>query len=312
MPFGGQPRERVTGTGLACRLVVAARLRRRRRGRARASSARCSSRSSRPRCCWTTPDGLRAALAGARSTAVDAAALVAALADAAVEAAYQADRALSRTAAGSPDRGPGPRGQHRRRRALHRAVDHLQRPPTAGAWRSAASSRSRPMTRRWPTSTSSWSAGRRRGPGRGRRRPPLRPGHPRGRRVHDHQPGRARRGQRGERALIAAAAEGRVRREALGTSAPLAPGLRAAGQALLGAVIVESLLGLRQVLLGLGLGLLALGLLDGLLRLGQLVELGRARARAAEGRRDLVVGITAWDRASIAWHSASAGGGPAR
>jgi hypothetical protein len=99
MPFGGQPRARVTGTGLACRLVVAARLH---QPEAEFSVFRALQLAQ-----FTTTallderDGLREALAPLAGQ-VDAEALIAALDDAAVEAAYQEDRAHARTAEGRP------------------------------------------------------------------------------------------------------------------------------------------------------------------------------------------------------------------
>ncbi|MDX6702319.1 MAG: hypothetical protein QOF26_2545 [Baekduia sp.] len=104
MPFGGQPRERVTGTGLACRLVVAARLLQ--------PGAEFDVFRALQLAQFTStalldePGGLRAALAALNGT-VDADALVGALEDPAVEAAYQADRAESRSAAGSPTEAQG-------------------------------------------------------------------------------------------------------------------------------------------------------------------------------------------------------------
>jgi protein-disulfide isomerase-like protein with CxxC motif len=99
MPFGGQPRERVTGTGLACRLVVAARL-------TQPEHEFTVFRALQLAQFTTTalldePEGLRAALAPIAG-ALDADALLAALESEAVESAYQEDRALSRTAAGRP------------------------------------------------------------------------------------------------------------------------------------------------------------------------------------------------------------------
>jgi protein-disulfide isomerase-like protein with CxxC motif len=104
MPFGGQPRERLTGTGLACRLVVAARLH---QPEAELSVFRALQLAQ-----FTTTalldelEGLRAALAPL-GAAVDVASLFSALGDEAVETAYQEDRALARTAAGSPTEAQG-------------------------------------------------------------------------------------------------------------------------------------------------------------------------------------------------------------
>lgn len=106
MPFGGQPRERVTGTGTACRLVVAARLR-------HGADAELAVFRALQLAQFTTtlllddPADLQAALQERPIEGVDAAALVAAIGDEDVEAAYQADRALSRTAAGSPTEAQG-------------------------------------------------------------------------------------------------------------------------------------------------------------------------------------------------------------
>jgi protein-disulfide isomerase-like protein with CxxC motif len=104
MPFGGQPRERVTGTGVACRLVVAARL-------ADPASELLVFRALQLAQFTSTalldePDGLRAALAPL-GDAVDTEALIAASQGEAVETAYQEDRALSRTAEGSPTHAQG-------------------------------------------------------------------------------------------------------------------------------------------------------------------------------------------------------------
>jgi protein-disulfide isomerase-like protein with CxxC motif len=99
MPFGGQPRERVTATGRACRLIVAARL-------ADPASEFDVFRALQLEqftgtALLDTDAGLRAALARVEDR-VDADALVAALDDPAVEAAYQEDRALARSAEGRP------------------------------------------------------------------------------------------------------------------------------------------------------------------------------------------------------------------
>ena len=99
MPFGGQPRERVTATGRACRLIVAARL-------ADPASELDVFRALQLEqftgtALLDTDDGLRAALARVADR-IDADALVAALDDPAVEAAYQEDRALARSAEGRP------------------------------------------------------------------------------------------------------------------------------------------------------------------------------------------------------------------
>jgi 2-hydroxychromene-2-carboxylate isomerase len=106
MPFGGQPRERVTGTGVACRLVVAARLRH------GADTELAVFRALQLAQFTTTlllddPGDLVKALEERPIAGVDAAALVAAISDADVEEAYQADRAESRTAAGTPTEAQG-------------------------------------------------------------------------------------------------------------------------------------------------------------------------------------------------------------
>jgi protein-disulfide isomerase-like protein with CxxC motif len=99
MPFAGQPRERVTGTGRACRAVVATRLR---QPEAELSVFRALQLAQ-----FTTTllldadDDLRVALSRAAGD-VDVEAIIGALDDPAVEAAYQEDRALARTAAGRP------------------------------------------------------------------------------------------------------------------------------------------------------------------------------------------------------------------
>jgi protein-disulfide isomerase-like protein with CxxC motif len=99
MPFGGQPRERVTGTGRACRAVVAARL-------AQPGSELSVFRALQFAQFTTTllldsDEDLRVALARVAGE-VDVEAIVGSLDDPAVEAAYQEDRAESRTAAGRP------------------------------------------------------------------------------------------------------------------------------------------------------------------------------------------------------------------
>lgn len=99
MPFGGQPRERVLGTGRACRLIVATRL---------TAPAHELAVFRALQLAWFTSTalldtdaGLRTALQRLAGT-VDADALIAALADPAVEVAYQDDRALARSAEGRP------------------------------------------------------------------------------------------------------------------------------------------------------------------------------------------------------------------
>jgi protein-disulfide isomerase-like protein with CxxC motif len=98
MPFDTQPRERNIATGRACRAVVAARLLDpdaevpvfRALQLARFTTTTL----------FDTDDGIRSSLA--RVPQVDAAAVIAGIEDPATEAAYQADRALVRTAEGSP------------------------------------------------------------------------------------------------------------------------------------------------------------------------------------------------------------------
>jgi 2-hydroxychromene-2-carboxylate isomerase len=106
MPFGGQPRERVTGTGVACRLVVAARLR-------HGAEAELAVFRALQLAQFTTtllldePDDLVEALELWPLHGVDPRALVGAIGDDDVEAAYQADRAESRTAEGKPTHAQG-------------------------------------------------------------------------------------------------------------------------------------------------------------------------------------------------------------
>ena len=98
MPFDTQPRERNIATGRACRAVVAARL----LDPAAELPAFRALQLARftTTTLFDTDDGIRAALAGADG--LDADAIVAAIDAPATEEAYQADRALVRTAAGSP------------------------------------------------------------------------------------------------------------------------------------------------------------------------------------------------------------------
>ena len=104
MPFGGQPRERVTGTGLACRLVVATRLHQPEQELLVFRALQLAQFTSTA--LLDEPDGLRAAPA-TLGDGVDADALIAALDSEAVHSAYQQDRALSRSAAGSPTEAQG-------------------------------------------------------------------------------------------------------------------------------------------------------------------------------------------------------------
>jgi protein-disulfide isomerase-like protein with CxxC motif len=105
MPFGGQPRERLTGTGRACRAVVAARL--------TDPEAEFPVFRALQLAQFTTTllldedDGIREALTHVHGVAIDPDAIVARLEDPAVEAAYQADRALARSAAGTPTEAQG-------------------------------------------------------------------------------------------------------------------------------------------------------------------------------------------------------------
>jgi protein-disulfide isomerase-like protein with CxxC motif len=99
MPFGGQPRERVTATGRACRLVVAARLRAPEHEFAVFRALQLAQFTSTA--LLDSEDGLRAALARLDGL-VEVEALVGALDDPAVEEAYQEDRALARSAEGRP------------------------------------------------------------------------------------------------------------------------------------------------------------------------------------------------------------------
>lgn len=98
MPFGGQPRERVTGTGLSCRAVVAARLEQPEHEFGVFRALQLAQFTSTA--LLDEPDGQRTALAGVDGLDVDR--LIAALQSEAVESAYQEDRALSRSAAGRP------------------------------------------------------------------------------------------------------------------------------------------------------------------------------------------------------------------
>jgi protein-disulfide isomerase-like protein with CxxC motif len=98
MPFDTQPRERAIGTGRACRAIVAARL--------LDPSAELPAFRALQLARFTTTalfdtdEGIGAALE--RVPQLDAGAVLAAIDDQATEAAYQADRALVRTASGSP------------------------------------------------------------------------------------------------------------------------------------------------------------------------------------------------------------------
>jgi protein-disulfide isomerase-like protein with CxxC motif len=104
MPFGGQPRVRATGTGLACRLVVAARLHQPEQELLVFRALQLAQFTST--LLLDEPEGLRAALT-VLGDGVDADALITALDSEAVQTAYQADRVESRTAAGSPTEAQG-------------------------------------------------------------------------------------------------------------------------------------------------------------------------------------------------------------
>ena len=105
MPFGGQPRERVTATGRACRTVVAARLADPALELPVFRALQLAHFTSTA--LLDTDDGIRAALARL-GDAVDADALLRAVdGDTAVEDAYQDDRAVARTAEGSPTHAQG-------------------------------------------------------------------------------------------------------------------------------------------------------------------------------------------------------------
>jgi protein-disulfide isomerase-like protein with CxxC motif len=98
MPFDTQPRERTIGTGRACRAIVAARLI---DPDAELPAFRALQLARfTTTALFDTDDAIRGALA--RMPGLDADAVVAAIDDPATEAAYQADRALVRTASGSP------------------------------------------------------------------------------------------------------------------------------------------------------------------------------------------------------------------
>jgi len=98
MPFDTQPRERNIGTGRACRAIVATRL------LDPAAEVPVFRALQLARFTTTVPfdadAGIRTALE--RVPLLDADAVLAGIDDAATEAAYQADRELVRTAAGSP------------------------------------------------------------------------------------------------------------------------------------------------------------------------------------------------------------------
>ena len=98
MPFDTQPRDRTIGTGRACRAIVAARLI---DPEAELPAFRALQLSRfTTTAAFDTDEAIEAALA--RVPRLDPAAVVAAIDDPATEAAYQADRALVRSASGSP------------------------------------------------------------------------------------------------------------------------------------------------------------------------------------------------------------------
>lgn len=98
MPFATAPRARMVGTGRACRAIVATRLHapelENAAFRALQFAHFCST------ALFDTDAGITTALQTVPG--LDAAAIVAAIDDEATEAAYQSDRLLARTAAGSP------------------------------------------------------------------------------------------------------------------------------------------------------------------------------------------------------------------
>jgi protein-disulfide isomerase-like protein with CxxC motif len=98
MPFDTQPRERTIGTGRACRAIVATRLLEPRSELLAFRALQLARFTSTT--LFDTDDGIRAALA--RVPGLDRDAVLAAVEEPATEAAYQADRALVRSASGSP------------------------------------------------------------------------------------------------------------------------------------------------------------------------------------------------------------------
>ena len=107
MPFATEPRPRVSGTGLACRAIVAARL--------QAPELELPTFRALQFAWFTTPlvpdDRDDLALALERVEGLDVPAVLAALDSPEVEGAYQADRAEARTAAGSPTEAQGKAAQ---------------------------------------------------------------------------------------------------------------------------------------------------------------------------------------------------------
>jgi protein-disulfide isomerase-like protein with CxxC motif len=104
MPFGGQPKARMTATGRACRTVVAARVLDPALELPVFRALQLAQFTSTA--LLDTDEGLLQALARL-GDAVDGPALVAATTRADVEAAYQADRAEARTAEGGPTHAQG-------------------------------------------------------------------------------------------------------------------------------------------------------------------------------------------------------------
>jgi 2-hydroxychromene-2-carboxylate isomerase len=103
MPFGAPPRERVTGTGRACRAIVATRLRQPELEWAALRALQfgwfCTNEL------LDEDDAIRRVLTTVPG--LDAGAIVAAIGDPDVEEAYQRDRAEARTAAGGPTEAQG-------------------------------------------------------------------------------------------------------------------------------------------------------------------------------------------------------------
>ncbi len=98
MPFATAPRERVVHTGRACRAVVATRLLAPERELDAFRALQFAQFTSTE--LFDTDAGIAAALA--HVDGLDGAAIVAAIEDPATEEAYQADRAIARSAAGGP------------------------------------------------------------------------------------------------------------------------------------------------------------------------------------------------------------------
>lgn len=107
MPFAPAPRERVTATGRACRTIVATRLLAPELEYAVFRALQFTHFTTTA--LFDTDEGIRAALA--RVPGLDADLVVAAIDDPRTEEAYQADRARTRTAAGSPTEAQGKAAQ---------------------------------------------------------------------------------------------------------------------------------------------------------------------------------------------------------